>query len=215
MSTNGKMTKLYLYTKFERFWHWVQAILILLLLLSGFEIHGAYSLFGFEKAHDIHMYSAWTWLVLFIFIAFWLLTTGEWKQYIPTAKKVVDVARYYMIGIFKGEPHPVKKTKAAKHNPLQRLVYLGVVTFILPFQMITGLLYYYYNFWPQWGLSWSLSTIALLHMAGAFISLHFIVLHVYMTTTGHTVFAHIKSMFTGWEEVEEEEVQEWERRTTA
>jgi thiosulfate reductase cytochrome b subunit len=30
----------------------------------------------------------------------------------------------------------------------------------------------------------------------------FFFIHVYLTTTGHTVFAHIKAMITGWEEAE-------------
>ena len=37
---------------------------------------------------------------------------------------------------------------------------------------------------------------------------------VYMTTTGHTVFAHIKGMITGWEEIEEGTfVADWEQKT--
>ncbi len=32
----------------------------------------------------------------------------------------------------------VLKRKEAKHNPLQRLTYLSLATFLLPFQMITG-----------------------------------------------------------------------------
>jgi thiosulfate reductase cytochrome b subunit len=198
------MKKIYLYTRFERFWHWVQGLMIILLLLTGFELHGTYTLLGFETAHTLHIWTAWTWVVLFVFIVFWLITTGEWKQYQPTAKKVVQVAIYYVSGIFRGEPHPVPKSERAKHNPLQRLAYLGIVTALLPFQMATGLLYYYYSDWPALGLDWDLSTMAVLHTIGAFALLQFLVVHVYMTTTGHTVFAHVKAMFTGWEEVHEE-----------
>jgi cytochrome b subunit of formate dehydrogenase len=53
--------------------------------------------------------------------------------------------------------------------------------------------------------------IALIHMAGAFAILCFVIMHVYMTTTGHTITAHVKAMITGWENVEEGEVQEWEK----
>jgi len=36
--------------------------------------------------------------------------------------------------------------------------------------------------------------------------------HIYMTTTGHTLFAHIKAMITGWEEVEEDvRIEDWEK----
>jgi len=48
-------------------------------------------------------------------------------------------------------------------------------------------------------------------MAGAFSILVFLVTHVYMTTTGHTIFAHTRAMITGWEEIEEGEIQDWER----
>ena len=50
----------------------------------------------------------------------------------------------------------------------------------------------------------SLEGVALAHTAGAFMMLTFVIVHVYLTTTGHTPFAHIKTMITGWEDVEEE-----------
>ena len=34
---------------------------------------------------------------------------------------------------------------------------------------------------------------------GAFMMTAFFFIHVYLTTTGHTVFAHIKAMVTAWE----------------
>jgi thiosulfate reductase cytochrome b subunit len=36
---------------------------------------------------------------------------------------------------------------------------------------------------------------------GGYLITAFFFIHVYLTTTGHTVFAHIKAMITGWEEV--------------
>lgn len=210
------MKKIYLYTRFERFWHWAQGALIVTLALTGFEIHGSMTLFGFEKAVAIHDFCAWSWLGLYVFIVFWLATTGEWKQYIPTMEKIYDVAMYYIGGIFRGEPHPVPKTVRRKHNPLQRLTYLSISAVLIPFQIGTGLLYLFYNQWAELGIATSLSldVVAMLHMAGAFGFLSFIVVHVYMTTTGHAVSAHIIAMFTGWEEVEDEEsVQEWEKKS--
>jgi thiosulfate reductase cytochrome b subunit len=188
--------------------------LILVLLITGFEVHRLFRLLGFETAVSIHNYTGLTWLIAFFFFAFWVMTTGEWKQYVPTTKKVVEVITYYSWGIFKGEPHPVPKRKDAKHNPLQRLVYISVAAFLLPIQMLTGFLYWGYNSWGEWGLDFlSLKWVAIVHMLGAFGILSFMIVHVYMTTTGHTVFAHIKAMITGWEDVEEgEPVEEWEKK---
>ena len=46
--------KIYVFKVFERFWHWSQAGLIIFLLITGFEIHGSYKLFGFETAVNTH-----------------------------------------------------------------------------------------------------------------------------------------------------------------
>ena len=58
------------------------------------------------------------------------------------------------------------------------------------------------------------STVAVLHTLGGFALLVFVIVHVYMTTTGHTPWAHVKGMLTGWEEVEHPEaVQDWEKKS--
>jgi thiosulfate reductase cytochrome b subunit len=207
------MINIYLYTRYERFWHWLQALLIIVLLLTGFEIHGQYTLFGFHTAVTVHNFVGLSWLAAFAFFVFWIFTTGEWKQYIPTTRKMLSVIRYYSYGIFRGESHPVPKRKEAKHNPLQRLTYLSLAAFLLPFQMITGFYYWGYNSWPAWGVGGlSLQVPAVLHVLGAFAILMFLVIHVYMTTTGHRIFSHIKAMITGWEEVSADTpVEAWEQ----
>ena len=209
----GKLINVYLYTRYERFWHWLQMVLIFLLLVTGLEVHGLFTLFGFDLAVEIHNFIGLTWLIAFAFFVFWIFTTGEWKQYIPTTKKMFAVIRYYSYGIFRGETHPVPKRKDAKHNPLQRLTYLSLAALLLPIQMASGFLYWSYNSWADWGLGGlSLGVLALVHMIGAFAIFSFIIVHVYMTTTGHTIFAHTKAMITGWEAVDEEvEIEDWEK----
>jgi thiosulfate reductase cytochrome b subunit len=210
----GHMKKIYIYTRYERSWHWLQVLLIAILLVTGLEVHGSFHLLGFEQAVTVHNFVGISWLIAFAFFVFWIFTTGEWKQYIPTTRKILAVARYYGFGIFKGEPHPVPKRKNAKHNPLQRITYLGVAALLLPAQMLTGILYWSYNSWSTWGLDFlSIGILAMIHMAIAFAILLFLIIHIYMTTTGHTIFAHTKGMITGWEEVEEGDiVEEWEQK---
>lgn len=149
-----KRIKVYLYTRYERFWHWLQAAIIIFLMITGFEIHGTYTLMGYETAVKTHNFVGLSWLVLFVFFVFWLFTTGEWRQYIPTTKKLIDVALYYASGIFRGKPHPVEKSAGAKHNPLQRLTYLALSALMLPVQMISGMLYYTWNLWGAWPGPW-------------------------------------------------------------
>ena len=205
------MKKVYLYTRFERLWHWFQALMIILLLITGFEVHGSYTLMGFERAVELHNFSGLLWLGAFAFFAFWMVITGEWRQYIPTTQKLFVVARYYAWGIFHGEEHPVHKSPDAKHNPLQRLTYLGISAMLLPVQMVTGLLYWMYNSLPA---GTSLEPIALVHTLVGFLLANFLIVHIYMTTTGHSVFSHIAGMITGWEEIPENtEIEDWEKKT--
>ena len=198
------VNRIYLYKRYERFWHWSQAVLVISMLITGFEVHGAYKLFGFKQAVSLHTISAWTLLTLWSFTAFWQFTTGEWKQYIPTLKKVDAMVRYYAFGIFCGAPNPFHKTAEKKHNPLQRLAYLVLLSVLSPIIWGSGLFYLFYSNWKGWGVDayLSLEAVALIHTAGAFMMLVFFIAHVYLTTTGHTPTAHIKTMITGWEEAE-------------
>jgi thiosulfate reductase cytochrome b subunit len=195
--------RIYVYKAYERFWHWSQAALIIILAITGFEIHGTYSLLGFKDAVSVHTFSAWTLLVIWAFTIFWQFTTDEWRQYIPTLKNVDAMLLYYLRGIFRKSPHPFCKTADEKHNPLQRLAYLSVLSFISPMIWGSGLFYLFYDKWPALGIDqWlTLGTVATVHVIGAFMITAFFFIHVYLTTTGHTVFAHIKAMITGWDEV--------------
>ena len=201
------MRRVVLYEGFERFWHWAQALLILTMMLTGFEVRGlGLHLFGFQRAVALHNILAVTLLVLIVFAIFWHITTGEWRQYIPTRKFLREMIAFYVTGIFKGAPHPVRKHRMAKLNPLQRLAYFGFKVLISPVQVTSGALYYYYpNL--QHALGWppaSLWVIAVVHVLGAFGLVAFLIGHVYLTTTGHTPLTNIKAMLTGWEELEDD-----------
>lgn len=198
----------YIYRSFERFWHWSQMLLIFFLILTGFEIHSSYTVFGFESAVKWHNIAAWAFLVLIIFAIFWHFVTGEWKQYIPTVKYLKEQVQFYISGIFKGAPHPTNKTRYNKLNPLQRLTYLGLKLLVIPVQVITGFIYMYYIYPNNQFNIGGIEGIAIIHTAGAFALMVFIVVHVYLTTTGHTVTASISAMITGWEVVDVDEKEE-------
>jgi thiosulfate reductase cytochrome b subunit len=202
------MHKVYIYKVFERFWHWAQASLIIFLAVSGFEVHGAFEIFGFEKAAEFHRIASWMLIGLIVFAIFWHLTTGEWKQYIPTTKNLKEQVIYYVSGIFKGESHPTEKTGLSKLNPLQRLVYLGFKVVLVPITIISGIFYMLYKTFDQNNLvvveDYPLASIAFWHTLGAILLMIFLIIHVYMTTTGTTPTSNIKAMITGYEEIEEE-----------
>ncbi len=202
------MKKVYLYRGYERFWHWSQTVLVFILLISGFEIHGSYELLGYESAVNTHNTTAWVFLILTAFTIFWHLTTDMWRQYIPSKKNLDLQIEYYVSGMFKNMPHPTGKTLLSKLNPLQKIVYTALKVLVFPVMFITGFLYLYFNFPLKCIELNSLESIAVLHTIGAYILVSFIIIHLYLITTGRTVFSNLKAMVTGWEDVDDEEVEE-------
>jgi len=143
---------------------------------------------------------------LWAFAIFWHFSTGEWRHYVPTMENLIPMIRFYSAGIFTGEPHPFHPTTQAKHNPLQRLAYLGFKLGISPAIWISGLLFLFYNSWNDLGLGGlDLQWVAFVHTAAAIGMVLFFIGHVYMVTSGRTIFAQTKAMITGWEETEAEE----------
>ncbi len=200
-----------IYKGFERFWHWMQALLIFFLIFTGFEVHGSYSFLGFKEAVTYHNIAAYLFLLLTIFAIFWHFTTGEYKQYIPTFKNIKAQLDYYLIGIFRNAPHPTRKTLLSKLNPLQRLTYFGLKIILIPASIISGILYMFYRYPSRYGIEAinidSLKVIAIIHTAAAFLMVVFVIVHLYLITTGTTITSNLKAMLTGYEEIEEEEGQ--------
>jgi len=204
--------QVYVYKAFERFWHWMQAILIFFLAFSGFEIHGSYTFFGFQDAVKYHNIAAYMLIVLIVFAIFWHFSTGEWRQYVPSFNNIAAQLNYYIFGIFKNSPHPTKKTVLTKLNPLQKLTYFGLKILVIPVIVTSGLLYMLYRYPQRHGIEAlnieSLELIAIIHTIAAFLLLSFIITHLYLITTGEKVTTNLKAMLTGYEELDEHHDEE-------
>ena len=198
-----------MYQVYERFWHWLQTIDIVLLLFTGLIIHrpDMYGVFSFRGVVTVHNVLAAILAINAALSLFYHLTTGHIRQFIPRPYGFVDnaieQALYYIKGIFKGEPHPFAKTPDAKMNPLQQATYFGILNVLLPLQGVTGILMWGVQRWPSIA-NWSggLSFLAPAHTLIAWMFAAFIVAHVYLTTTGATPLEAMRGMVTGWEEVE-------------
>lgn len=196
------MEKIKLYGNYERYWHWAQFGAITTLTVTGFEIHSSYELLGYERAINVHNIAGWGYSILLIFTLFWMIVSGMYKQFLPTTKLFHEQFRFYALGIMKKEPHPMHKTPDNKMNPIQRLTYFGLMWFLLPMQVVTGILYMYVNIAKNILGVQSIEWIALFHTLLAFMVIVFVIIHVYMITTGNTLTAYLEGMITGKEKVE-------------
>ncbi len=192
-----------IYSHFERFWHWTQMALIVTMLVTGFAIHGLHDWISFDRAVTLHTLAALALLGLWVLATFWLFTTGNWKHYLPTARGLGQVVRFYSYGIFLGERHPYRKAFWRKHNPLQAIAYLALKGVLFPLIWASGIAYLLYFAWGDSpGAAAWLQGIALLHTATAYAILAFVVMHVYMLTIGGSFAHHVKPMLTGFDKVE-------------
>ncbi len=194
--------KVMIYSRFERFWHWTQMALIVTLLFTGFGIHGFHHLVSVELADRIHAFSAVGVMVLWLFAISWILTTGTWKQFLPTRQGLWRVVRFYSYGVFKGEAHPFKKAYRRKLNPLQALTYLSLKLVLFPAIWLSGIAYLTYGFWERFTSSGAIfAAVALIHTAAAFAIVAFVTIHVYMLTIGRSFMGHVMPMISGFDEV--------------
>jgi thiosulfate reductase cytochrome b subunit len=202
VKTRGEKHYVMIYSRYERFWHWSQAFLIFTLFYTGLGIHGTHDMLDFRTAVEIHTYAAVFLILLWIFTTFWNFTTGQWRQYL-FKEGVLKVIRFYAYGILVGEPHPYKKGLQRKQNALQSLAYMAFMVLIGPALWASGIVYLFYDLWSSY--NWStdgLTLIALVHTTAAFLMGTFVIIHIYMTTTGKTPTHYIKTMISGYDNIE-------------
>ena len=204
-----ELKKVYMYSVYERLWHWLQTFVILLLLFTGLIIHrpDTFGIFNFRYVVLVHNILAVILVVNAALSLFYHLVSGEIKQYIPRPRgffdQIFEQAIFYIRGIFQAQEHPFEKTLEKKLNPLQQITYFGILNVLLPLIGITGILMWGSQRFPEISASiGGLTYLAPFHTLIAWLFASFIVAHVYLTTTGPTPFASIKAMMVGWDKVE-------------
>lgn len=209
------MKKIYLHPIPIRLWHWINAAGFILLIVTAIQIRfgNIINLFSFETAVDIHSWTGFILIANYFIWLFYYLLTGKIKIYIPPIhhpvefiKKSIRQAKFYGYGILVGDSNPHHSTPDNKFNPMQQISYLMIMVLLIPVQIITGLLLWDPKLFSGWvNLVGGIQIVDLVHVLLFIFFSAFIVVHFYLATLGHTTFAHIKAMFTGYEEEEEHE----------
>lgn len=200
-----------LYSLHERIWHWLQAAGMIFLILTGLAIHypDRFAILG-SMANAVRWHS-WIGfaLILNAFLGiFYHVTAEKYHHFLPRMDDFTDAAirqaRFYFYGIFKGEKHPFDADPRRKLNPLQKITYLLLLNILLPFQIVTGILIWGADRWPQVfvriGGLWVLGPA---HTLGSYLFLAFLIGHIYLATTGPTPGSLLRAMITGYH-IEEE-----------
>jgi thiosulfate reductase cytochrome b subunit len=200
--------KLYLYPIWVRLWHLVNALLCLLLIITGISMQFSnpkMPLIHFSLAVSIHNIAGILLITNYlIFLAGNTFTRNGrfYKLIFPGLFKRLKIqARFYSLGIFKNESAPFPVTSLNKFNPLQLFTYVGVMYILIPILVLTGLAMLYPEIIPL-GMFWSsgLHLIDLFHIIVGFLVSLFMVVHIYFCTIGSTPLSNFKSMINGYHE---------------
>ncbi len=198
-----------------RIWHWSNALLMILLMISGINLHFSYlpvTIMSFELSIAVHNVSGITLSVLYILYLLWNGYTGNWRQYVPKLNGLTDNINrqnyFVMRGIFKGDPPPVLPTQEHKYNVVQQITYFLVMYGAMPLLIITGLVFFFPEVAPESLFDFNgMVLVAISHYVTGFVFVMFMIGHIYMGTMGITVSAGIKMMITGWHDHHSRKIQ--------
>jgi len=205
---SSENTKLYFYPVWLRIWHAVNAIGILLLIITGISLQSGIdsSFIQFNLAVQMHNISGIVVSANYLFFFIGNIITQNVKFYLikPMGfiKRPLKQAYYYAYGMFRGMKAPYPLSEKRKFNPLQKYAYVAVMYLCIPIVVVTG----FALLFPEIIIDkiYSLSGVfltAFLHSAlGFFISV-FLIIHIYVASIGKSPVENFKSIITGWHNI--------------
>lgn len=198
--------KLYLYPVWLRIWHGINALGIIVLIITGLSMQYGnvdYPLLGFKTSVLLHNICGIIITLNYLLFIFGNALSGNFVQYLMkfkgVGKRLWIQLQYYIWGYFKGETKPFPITKENKFNPLQRVSYLITMYVLVPIVIITGLgLLFPDTVVERFFAVSGLQITALLHaIVGFFISL-FLVIHLYVASIGKNPLRNFRSIINGF-----------------
>ena len=194
---------MYLYPKWIRFWHLLNALLCLLLIFTGLNLQYSWEIIPLERATSMHNIGGIILTAGYLIFFVGNLLSPNRKHYKIRLKGLAGgMAKqlyYYTIGMFRGEKNPFAVSKENKFNPVQKVSYLIIMYLCLPLIILTG-----------WDMMFpgSISIMLLgtrglvvsdlIHIVSGFIVSIFMIIHIYLSTLGPSAGSLFMSILSGY-----------------
>lgn len=199
---------MYLYPKWIRAWHLLNAAMFLILIITGISMQytdkeNAAYVVGFAKAVKWHNFAAIVLVINYIFFVTGNLLTQNGRYYRLGEKGFFSNLKkqllYYSWGLFKGEKHPFPVTEERKFNPLQKFSYVLAMYIAFPLLIISGigLLIPEITITTFFGISGLIYT-DILHITMGFCLSIFMIIHIYTCTLGAKPTSLFWGMISGY-----------------
>jgi len=199
---------LYLYPVIIRIWHFLNAIFIIALIISGVSMQysdPAQPFLRFDIAVTMHNISGIVLAMNYLLFIIGNTISGNAKQYTIKLEGLMSRLNkqfgYYTVDLFKGKEAPFPVTKKSKFNPIQQVTYFLMMFIFMPVLFISGLLLLYSGTFIRQllGVKAFFYTDILHMVIGFFLSI-FLIIHLYFCTVGTKPLSNFKSIITGYHE---------------
>lgn len=204
---------MYLYPKWLRIWHVFNALMFLILLVTGLSMQytdkeNTSYIVGFAIAVKWHNFAALALTVNYILFVLGNLLTHNGRYYKIEKENFLDdllkQLKFYAFGMFRGEKHPFPVTEKRKFNPLQKVTYVLAMYVAIPMLIISGvgLLIPEITIKNFLGVSGLILT-DILHITMGFFLTVFMVIHIYTCTLGAKPTSLFWGMISGYHHSED------------
>lgn len=206
------MSTAYLYPRWVRLWHLINALLYLVLIVTGLTLQYSNKnmmIIRFDIAVTIHNVAGILLTANYLLILIGNRFTGNGVHYHINWRTIFSGVRkqfhYYTIGLFKGEKAPYPITVEQKFNPMQKFSYVIVIYFLMPLIFITGwaLIFPELIFFDVIFGTSGIHFTDLIHIIVGFSLSMFMFIHVYFCSIGKPFGTNYKAIITGWHHSEE------------
>ena len=205
---SSKNTKLYFYPVWLRIWHAINALGIIILIITGLSLRSGIDsrIINFKLAVNAHNITGIAVTINYLVFFIGNIVTQNIKFYLikPMGfiKRPMKQAYYYAYGMFHGMKAPYPLSEKRKFNPLQKYSYVAVMYFVVPIVIISGfaLLFPELIIEKVYTLSGVFLTAVTHSAAGFFISI-FLIIHLYVASIGKSPAENFKSIITGWHNI--------------
>ncbi len=193
----------YHYPVWVRLWHLVNAILCILLIITGLMIflHDPVAGTADVAAGRSRLHNVSGIILTVSYLGFFAgnLFTENGNHYRTRLRgsfsRFLKQVRHYIYRQFRGEEAPFPVDSERKFNPVQKGTYAGVMYLVVPFLIITGALMMHSDPAERLSSGFDIYTILdILHIVLAVIVTVFLLVHLFISITGR----HLMSIVSGW-----------------
>ncbi len=200
--------KIYFYPLWLRIWHGINALGIIILIITGITMNSGMedSWISFKLNIQLHNYAGAIITINYFLFVFGNMFTKNKSFYVIKPKnflkRPIRQAYYYAWGMFHGMNAPYPLSEKRKFNPLQKYFYVIVMYIAVPLVIVSGigLMFPELIFNKIYNISGVLLTAVTHSAMGFFISI-FLIIHLYVASIGKSPVENFKSILNGWHHV--------------